>query len=404
MMSGLTGRINPLTSNPVENYTYDPVGNRLDSNQNGLSVFNIANQLEEDGDFTYTYDNNGNLTNKTAKAGGDFTSYEYDAENKLVRVVTPGKTVNYDYDGLGRRVEKEIIEVTTTVTRYIYDNEDILLELDGSNNIVARYTHGLGIDEPLIIEKAGASFFYHADGLGSITELTDTAGTVAQSYTYSSFGKIESQLDSNFIQPYTLTAREFDPETGLYFYRARYYDPTTGRFLQEDLIGFAGGINFYLYVQNGPTNLVDPDGLIVFFFGGGIGAGAGKKLEPKTGDLPNYYSASAVGYLGTRRSKEGIEEGTFFTGGAGRIVGIAAGGGLVAGMMFGDVEDLEADDSVGVGILLGPFSLEVVTNECLTSLRGISVGFLNKGVGLGAFGEMLRSIRVPQPFPRFGTR
>jgi len=68
----------------------------------------------------------------------------------------------------------------------VFDNEDILLELDGSNNIVVRYTHGPGIDEPLVMEKNGVSSFYHADGLGSITELTDNSGTIVQSYTYSS--------------------------------------------------------------------------------------------------------------------------------------------------------------------------------------------------------------------------
>ena len=150
----------------------------------------------------------------------------------------------------------------TTVTRYIYDNEDILLELDGSNNITARYTHGPGIDEPLILEKSGQSFFYHADGLGSNTEITNSSGTVVQAYTYSSFGKIESQLDPNFVQPYAFTAREFDPETGMYFYRARYYDPAVGRFNQEDPIRFLGGMNFYLYVGNNPVDAVDPWGLL----------------------------------------------------------------------------------------------------------------------------------------------
>ena len=150
------------------------------------------------------------------------------------------------------------------VTPYIYDNEDILLELDGSNNITARYTHGPGIDEPLIMEKAGASFFYHADGLGSITEITDSLGALKQRYTYSSFGKIESTLDPNFIQPYTFTAREFDPETGLHFYRARYYDPGIGRFLQEDPDPGSfinpSTLNKYSYVVNNPVKFVDPSG------------------------------------------------------------------------------------------------------------------------------------------------
>ena len=79
-------------------------------------------------------------------------------------MTSPGNTTNYRYDGLGRRVEKEVIAGSTTITRYVYDNEDILLELDGSNAIVARYTHGPGIDEPLIMEKNNQAFFYHADG------------------------------------------------------------------------------------------------------------------------------------------------------------------------------------------------------------------------------------------------
>jgi RHS repeat-associated protein len=260
-LNRLVDALNPLPSNPQESYVYDSVGNRTTSNQNGASTFNTANQLLEDSNFTYQYDNNGNMTRKTAKIGGAITTYEYDAENKLVRVVSPTNTANYKYDGLGRRVEKEVIAGSTTTTRYVYDNEDILLELNGSNAIVARYTHGPGIDEPLIMEKNNQSFYYHADGLGSITELTNQSGTVAQRYAYSSFGKIESQLDPSFVQPYTYTSREFDPETGLYYYRARAYDSATGRFLQEDPIGLQGGINRYLMAANNPINWNDPLGL-----------------------------------------------------------------------------------------------------------------------------------------------
>jgi RHS repeat-associated protein len=262
VLNRLTQAVNPLPSNPLETFNYDGVGNRTDSNQNGFSSFNQANQLLEDANFTYQYDNNGNLTLKTPKVSGPITSYEYDAENKLVRVVSNGTTVNYKYDGLGRRVEKEAISAGTAVTRYVYDKEDILLELDGSNNIVARYTHGPGIDEPLVMEKNTQFFYYHADGIGSISELTSQSGTVAQRYAYSSFGRIESQFDPNFIQPYTYTSREFDAETGLYYYRARTYDSLTGRFVQEDPLSFAAGVNFYRYVGNNPVNFTDPTGLI----------------------------------------------------------------------------------------------------------------------------------------------
>jgi len=261
VLNRLTQAANPLPSNPLETFNYDPVGNRTNSNQNGGSTFDSANELLEDGSFIYQYDRNGNMTRKTAQIGGAITVYEYDAENKLVRVVSPSNTTNYRYDGLGRRVEKEVIAGTTAATKYVYDKEDILLELNGSNAVVARYTHGPGIDEPLIMEKNGQSFYYHADGLGSITDLTNQSGSVVQRYTYSSFGKIESQLDSNFVQPYTFTGRELDAETGLYYYRARYYEPLAGRMIQTDPIGISGGLNLYVYSGNNPINFIDPLGL-----------------------------------------------------------------------------------------------------------------------------------------------
>ena len=211
--------------------------------------------------------------------------------------MSPSNTVNYRYDGLGRRVEKEVIAGTTTTTRYVYDNEDILLELDGSNNVTARYTHGPGIDEPLIMEKSSQSFYYHADGLGSITEITNQSGTVVQRYTYSSFGKIESLLDPNFVQPYTFTAREFDPETGLHFYRARYNDVYTGRFLEEDPIGFASGINFYIYAFNNPVLFKDVFGLDIWVEGP-TGNEPSGHISINVGDPVRGYSSYSFGING----------------------------------------------------------------------------------------------------------
>ncbi|HEV8719169.1 MAG TPA: tandem-95 repeat protein [Candidatus Binatia bacterium] len=270
---------NPLPSNPLEMYNYDPVGNRTNSNQNGSSVFNAANELNEDANFIYEYDNNGNMTRKTAKVGGATTTYEYDAENKLVRVVSPSNTANYKYDGLGRRVEKEVIAGSTTVTKYVYDNEDILLEVNGSNAIVARYTHGPGIDEPLIMEKNSQSFFYHPDGLGSITEMTNQSGAVVQRYTYSSFGKIESRLDANFVQLYTFTSREEDIESGLYYYRARTYDFSIGRFLQQDPVGITGDLNLYSYLDSNPAGSIDPFGLDAVDSAANVAAGLGDAIS-----------------------------------------------------------------------------------------------------------------------------
>lgn len=274
-LNRLTQAIQPDPIDPLrqltEAFAYDPVGNRTASHLATGQVHDAANRLLEDSNFTFTYDANGNLSSKTAKATGARTIYTYNGENQLVRVdtftvtggTTPVLTARYRYDALGRRIAKEVTQggATTTITRYLYDQEDIQLELDSANVVQARYTHGPGIDEPLIMEKSGASFFHHADGLGSITEITDASGVVKQRYTYSSFGKIESRLDPDFIQPYAFTSREFDPETGLYFYRARYYDSSTGRFLQQDPVPSSDtNVNLYPYVGNNPSNRVDPFG------------------------------------------------------------------------------------------------------------------------------------------------
>jgi len=127
--------------------------------------------------------------------------------------------------------------------------------------VVARYSQGLNIDEPLAMLRSGATSYYHADGLGSVTSLSTPAGVLSNTYTYDSFGKLTASAGS-VANPLRYTAREFDSETGLYFYRARYYDPASGRFLSEDPIGFDGGQNFYAYVRNNPISYADPSGLI----------------------------------------------------------------------------------------------------------------------------------------------
>jgi len=170
---------------------------------------------------------------------------------------TPVATSTYRYDGLGRRIEKAGNGQTH---RYIYDGEDILLEYDETNTLLARYTHGPGIDEPVAMTRGGSSFFYHQDGLGSVTDLTDSTASTVKTYSYDAWGN-QIETSGTVENPYTYTGREFDQESRLYFYRARAYDSTIGRFLQRDPLGLSTGPNPYPYAKNNPTRFVDPLGL-----------------------------------------------------------------------------------------------------------------------------------------------
>ena len=233
----------------MHNYTYD-------------NIYQLTQATHPDPNMPmeqFSYDSVGNRLSAEAETVGTpvATNYAYDWENRLTKVGYPSMVAQYKYDPFGRRIEKN---VNGDITRYVYDGPNIVTEYDGNGNVKNAYIHNLAIDDPLGVEQGGNIYFYHKDGLGSVTNLTDGTGSVVNSYTYKSFGEIYSQTGS-LQQPFTFTGREFDPESGLYYYRARYYDPKTGRFWTKDPIGFAGGdFNLYRYGQNNPINFADPWG------------------------------------------------------------------------------------------------------------------------------------------------
>ena len=165
--------------------------------------------------------------------------------------------MSFKYDPFGRRIYKSSSSGTSI---YVYEGYNLIEETNSTGGVVARYADGLNIDEPLAMLRSGATTFYHADGLGSVTSLSSSAGSIANTYTYDSFGNLTNSTGS-ITNPFQYTAREFDSETSLYYYRARYYDQSTGRFLSEDPSVFEGGTNFYPYVASNPVNYLDPVGL-----------------------------------------------------------------------------------------------------------------------------------------------
>jgi RHS repeat-associated protein len=186
------------------------------------------------------------------------TTYTWDFENRLVSVSLPGSggTVYFKYDPFGRRIYKSSSSGTSI---YAYDGDNLIEEVNSSGVAVARYSQGLNIDEPLAMLRGGATSYYQADGLGSVTSLSNTAGSLAQTYTRDSFGN-QTASSGSLTNPFQYTGREFDSETSLYYYRARYYDAQDGRFLSEDPMGPNEGPNLYTYVSDNPLTNADPSG------------------------------------------------------------------------------------------------------------------------------------------------
>ncbi len=223
------------------------------------------------------------------RAAGTYV-YEYDYENRLARVTT-GATISgtcnetttggttvavYKYDPMGRRMEKSTGGTTTT---FVYDEARVIEEYQGGTSPVRTYTYGAWIDEVLSMVTGGSRYYYHTNTLGTVGFLTNNSGTIVEGYRYSAYGIMDVLTstggDSTWFtpddtvvgtsaigNPYAYTGREYDNETGLYYYRARYYSPTQGRFLQRDPLGYVDGMSLYEYVQGNSINYLDPYGSI----------------------------------------------------------------------------------------------------------------------------------------------
>jgi RHS repeat-associated protein len=289
-------------------YNFDAAGNRIsvtDSSGSTSYTTNDLNQYTNVDGASYSYDANGNMTSKTTSEGT--TTYSYDFENRLVQVVTPTETVNYTYDPLGRRVSKS---TSSGTTNYIHDDFRVIEEKDESGASQASYIQGNGLDEVLEMNRAGQDYYYSQDGLGSVTGITDISQNMVHSFSYDEYGTPNSA--SSVGNPFLFTGREFEGETGLYFYRARYYDPKLGRFVASDPIGLNGGNNLYAYVENNPVNFIDPLGLqyqgeqeigrwqgiacgtILSYAGGGLGGTINRFLGGPLGKLFGSQVGSKV--------------------------------------------------------------------------------------------------------------
>ncbi|MGA7674645.1 MAG: RHS repeat-associated core domain-containing protein [Rhizomicrobium sp.] len=201
--------------------------------------------------------------------------------NRLIAAAKTGMSATYAYDPAGRRMSKTVTGGSYAGTMFFLDaGDDEIAEYDGSGNLLRRYVPGRGVDRPIaMVTAAGAKSFFHQDKTGSVIAMSDTSGNIATNngvadgpYTYDAYGNclIGGAACSGGV-PFKYTGRRYDPETGLYFNRARFYSATVGRFLQTDPIGYGPDLDWYAYVANDPTDKIDPSGESVN--GGCVGGG-----------------------------------------------------------------------------------------------------------------------------------
>ncbi|AOY90738.1 hypothetical protein BKK79_02085 [Cupriavidus sp. USMAA2-4] len=301
-------------------YAYDAAGRRIQMGGSLASMvlpaamssatYDAANRLTNWAGASLTYDANGNLTSD----GG--LTYSWDSRNRL-SALSGGATASFNYDGLGRRSGKT---VGGSATSFAYDGVNVVQELAGGTPSANLLT-GLGVDETFSRTDTTGTRSFVTDALGSTLALTDGTATIKTSYAYEPYGAVTAsgEVSSNAFQ---YTGRENDG-AGLYYYRARYYHPGFGRFIAEDPIELAGGLNLYAYVNGSPTSKIDPLGRWTMSLGAGGGMYIGGGGEGWTG---GYYSPDA----NCGKGKAGAYTSTSIGGGVGLGLGIQGG------IFFGD--------------------------------------------------------------------
>ncbi len=256
---------NPATTD--EGFTYDAVGNRLsDENVPGTWSYNANNELTGYDETSFSYDDTGNLIQKTV--AGITTNYVYNTEGRLkeVRDGSGSLTASYYYDPFGRRLWKD---VGGTRTYFHYSDEGLVGEYNAAGNQLKAYGWKPGSTwgtDPLFMKVGGDYYYYHNDHLGTPQKMVKGNGEVVWSAIYSSFGEAQVLPASVVTNNLRFAGQYYDAETGLHYNWNRYYDPSSGRYLTPDPVGILSDEyslelnHLYNYVDNDPINYVDPEG------------------------------------------------------------------------------------------------------------------------------------------------
>jgi RHS repeat-associated protein len=384
-LAGLTYKLGGTTLGTLV-YTYDPHGERTSVggtySRVGLPAalasasYDDANQIATFGGTSFSYDANGSLTSDGSQ------SYTWNARNQLTGI-GGGVSATFSYDGVGRR---RTATVSTGTTQFLYDGVNPVQEL-ASGTPTANFLTGLHVDEYFTRTDATTTRQYLTDALGGSLALTDGVGTVQAEYTYEPFGEM-TVSGASAGNTFGFTGREADG-TGLFFYRARYYDPRQQRFISEDPVGFNAGVNMFAYVGNDPTRYVDPFGLKPHpGMAGWRGAGPGNRpgapgapgARPRRRPTPKDLFSELLGDIG--RSAGPMADPMTYA----EVVTVSAVGGLAG---LGIIAAAPAVPAAGAWVEGQLILWEALTDSGTAYLTDIAMGIPTGPVLVASEGSMI---------------
>lgn len=260
----------------TENFEYDSAGNLLNNGKWKNAEYKNGNRLISNSLANYKYNQSGSLIKKTNTKS--LSHYGYNIFNQLIYYVSSeGTQVEFKYDALGRRIEKNSRGNTT---KYYWDQLHLLGEEENSNQI--EYIFYPNNFVPIARLENGNSYFYHTDPIGTPREITDKRGDIVWTGDYETLGLCDVSDESSIESHFRFQGQYFDKETGLHYNGFRYYDPETGRYITKDPISYLSeDFNLYRYCLNDPVNRTDALGLGTI----AIGAGVGTAVAPGIGTL-----------------------------------------------------------------------------------------------------------------------